>query len=88
MAQKRSQSSQSSPFYIFEDFSTQEQDNNLNWYYADIELHISQYLDGELFKDFSFTEAFNFVDLKKFVFEKLQERYNELVIMFYANLTY
>lgn len=57
-------------------------------YCVDRELHISHYFDEELFKDYSFMEAFNFSGPRNFFFEKHQEMYFELVRIFYASLTY
>lgn len=70
MEQKRTRSSKSSPSYFSEDFPTQEHKNKFNRYYDDRELHVSHYLDEEIFKNCSFMEAFNFVGLRNFVFEK------------------
>lgn len=56
-------------------------------YYANIELYVSHYLDEYLFKNRTFMEAFNFAQLKDFMFEKPQERYPELVRIFYATLS-
>lgn len=70
MSQKRTRSSKSLPSYFSEDISTQEQENNFNQDYADRELHISHYSDEEIFKEFSFIEAFNFAGIRTFVFEK------------------
>lgn len=88
MAPKITCSFQPSSSYFFEDFSTQAQETNLDLFYSNRELFSSHYVDEDLFKNFSFIEAFTIVELRNFIFEKPQERYPKLVKIFYTNLSY
>lgn len=88
MALKRAPISQESSSYHPNIFSTQEKETSFNWYYAGRSISISHYLDGQLFKECNFVEAFTKFDLRNFVFKVPQKRFSSLVRFFFSNLTY
>lgn len=88
MAPKRTRSSKAFLSHLYKNLSFQEQENIFNWYLAEREVYTSCYLAEEIFKYCLFVEASNDTDLRNFIFEVPQERYPELVRMFYENLIY